>query len=155
MKRSRGLSVYFVVMLVLLALLVVPSFMDNNRIEYTRGELMNDLEAGRVVSADITPSRQTPTGEVTVTLESGLEKTLYVTDVSEIEQFLISFNIDPNVEKVQEENWFLTSILPMLVSVVVLIVFFTMMNGQNGGSNAKMMNFIRHLSAVSLGGRIL
>ena len=151
MKRSRGLSVYFVVMLVLLALLVVPSFMDNNRIEYTRGELMNDLEAGRVVSADITPSRQTPTGEVTVTLESGLEKTLYVTDVSEIEQFLISFNIDPNVEKVQEENWFLTSILPMLVSVVVLIVFFTMMNGQNGGSNAKMMNFGKSRAKLSMG----
>ena len=151
MKRSRGLSVYFVVMLVLLALLVVPSFMDNNRIEYTRGELMNDLEAGRVVSADITPSRQTPTGEVTVTLESGLERTLYVTDVSEIEQFLISFNIDPNVEKVQEENWFLTSILPMLVSVVVLIVFFTMMNGQNGGSNAKMMNFGKSRAKLSVG----
>ena len=151
MKRSRGLSVYFVVMLVLLALLVVPSFMDNNRIEYTRGELMNDLEAGRVVSADIPPSRQTPTGEVTVTLESGLEKTLYVTDVSEIEQFLISFNIDPNVEKVQEENWFLTSILPMLVSVVVLIVFFTMMNGQNGGSNAKMMNFGKSRAKLSVG----
>lgn len=151
MKRSRGLSVYFVVMLVLLALLVVPSFMGNNRIEYTRGELMNDLEAGRVVSADITPSRQTPTGEVTVTLESGLEKTLYVTDVSEIEQFLISFNIDPNVEKVQEENWFLTSILPMLVSVVVLIVFFTMMNGQNGGSNAKMMNFGKSRAKLSVG----
>ena len=151
MKRSRGLSVYFVVMLVLLALLVVPSFMDNNRIEYTRGELMNDLEAGRVVSADITPSRQTPTGEVTVTLESGLEKTFYVTDVSEIEQFLISFNIDPNVEKVQEENWFLTSILPMLVSVVVLIVFFTMMNGQNGGSNAKMMNFGKSRAKLSVG----
>ena len=151
MKRSRGLSVYFVVMLVLLALLVVPSFMDNNRIEYTRGELMNDLEAGRVVSADITPRRQTPTGEVTVTLESGLEKTLYVTDVSEIEQFLISFNIDPNVEKVQEENWFLTSILPMPVSVVVLIVFFTMMNGQNGGSNAKMMNFGKSRAKLSVG----
>ena len=112
---------------------------------------MNDLEAGRVVSADITPSRQTPTGEVTVTLESGLEKTLYVTDVSEIEQFLISFNIDPNVEKVQEENWFLTSILPMLVSVVVLIVFFTMMNGQNGGSNAKMMNFGKSRAKLSVG----
>ena len=151
MKKSRGLSVYFVVMLVLLALLIIPSFMDNNRIEYTRGELMNDLEAGRVVSADIMPSRQTPTGEVTVTLESGLEKTLYVTDVSEIEQFLISFNVDPNVEKVQEENWFLTSILPMLVAVVVLIVFFTMMNGQNGGSNAKMMNFGKSRARLSMG----
>ena len=151
MKKSRGLSVYFVVMLVLLALLIIPSFMDNNRIEYTRGELMNDLEAGRVVSADIMPSRQTPTGEVTVTLQSGLEKTLYVTDVSEIEQFLISFNVDPNVEKVQEENWFLTSILPMLVAVVVLIVFFTMMNGQNGGSNAKMMNFGKSRAKLSMG----
>lgn len=151
MRKSRGLSVYFVVMLVLLALLIIPSFMDNNRIEYTRGELMDDLEAGRVVSADIMPSRQTPTGEVTVTLESGLEKTLYVTDVSEIEQFLISFNVDPNVEKVQEENWFLTSILPMLVAVVVLIVFFTMMNGQNGGSNAKMMNFGKSRAKLSMG----
>ncbi|MDO5020021.1 MAG: ATP-dependent zinc metalloprotease FtsH [Lachnospiraceae bacterium] len=138
-------------MLVLLALLIIPSFMDNNRIEYTRGELMEDLEAGRVVSADIMPSRQTPTGEVTVTLQSGLEKTLYVTDVSEIEQFLISFNVDPNVEKVQEENWFLTSILPMLVAVVVLIVFFTMMNGQNGGSNAKMMNFGKSRAKLSMG----
>ncbi len=151
MKKSRGLSVYFVVMLVLLALLIIPSFMDNNRIEYTRGELMEDLEAGRVVDADIMPSRQTPTGEVTVTLESGLEKTLYVTDVSEIEQFLISFNVDPNVEKVQEENWFLTSILPMLVAVVVMIVFFTMMNGQNGGSNAKMMNFGKSRAKLSSG----
>lgn len=151
MRKSRGLSVYFVVMLILLALLIIPSFMDNNRIEYTRGELMNDLEAGRVVSADIMPSRQTPTGEVTVTLQSGLEKTLYVTDVSEIEQFLISFNVDPNVEKVQEENWFLTSILPMLVAVVVLIVFFTMMNGQNGGSNAKMMNFGKSRAKLSMG----
>ncbi len=151
MKKSRGLSVYFVVMLVLLALLIIPSFMDNNRIEYTRGELMEDLEAGRVVGADIMPSRQTPTGEVTVTLESGLEKTLYVTDVSEIEQFLISFNVDPNVEKVQEENWFLTSILPMLVAVVVMIVFFTMMNGQNGGSNAKMMNFGKSRAKLSSG----
>ncbi len=151
MKKSRGLSVYFVVMLVLLALLIVPSFMDNNRIEYTRGELMEDLEAGRVVGADIMPSRQTPTGEVTVTLESGLEKTLYVTDVSEIEQFLISFNVDPNVEKVQEENWFLTSILPMLVAVVVMIVFFSMMNGQNGGSNAKMMNFGKSRAKLTTG----
>ena len=151
MRKSRGLSVYFVVMLVLLALLIIPSFMDNNRIEYTRGELMNDLEAGRVVSADIMPSRQTPTGEVTVTLDNGQEKTLYVTDVSEIEQFLISFNVDPNVEKVQEENWFLTSILPMLVAVIVLIVFFTMMNGQNGGSNAKMMNFGKSRAKLSVG----
>ena len=151
MKRNKGLSVYFVVLLVLLALLIIPSFMDNNRIEYTRGELQEDLEAGNVVAADIVPSRETPTGEVTIVLDSGLEKTLYVTDVSEIEELLISYDVDPYVEKVQEESWFLTSVLPMLAAVAVLIVFFTMMNGQSAGGSAKMMNFGKSRAKLSNG----
>ncbi len=151
MKKNKGLSVYFVVLLVLLALLIIPSFMDNNRIEYTRGELQEDLDAGNVVAADIYPSRETPTGEVTIVLDSGVEKTLYVTDVSEIEDLLISYDVDPYVEKVQEESWFLTSVLPMLAAVAVLIVFFTMMNGQGAGGNAKMMNFGKSRAKLSNG----
>ena len=151
MKKNKGLSVYFVVLLVLLALLIIPSFMDNNRIEYTRGELQEDLDAGNVVAADIYPSRETPTGEVTIVLDSGVEKTLYVTDVSEIEDLLISYDVDPYVEKVQEESWFLTSVLPMLAAVAVLIVFFAMMNGQGAGGNAKMMNFGKSRAKLSNG----
>lgn len=150
-KKSRGLGVYFVVMLFLLALLIIPSFMDNNRIEYTRGELMEDLQAGNVLGADIQPSRQTPTGEVTVALNNGLKKTLYVTDVSEIEELLISFNVDPYVEKVQEESWFMTSVLPMLIALVLFFVFFMIMNGQSSGTNSKMMNFGKSRAKMSMG----
>ncbi len=150
-KKSRGLGVYFIVMLFLLALLIIPSFMDNNRIEYTRGELLEDLQAGKVVAADIQPSRQTPTGEVRIVLTTGMEKTLYVTDVSEIEQFLISFNVDPNVEKVQEESWFMTSVLPMLIAIVLFFVFFMIMNGQSSGTNNKMMNFGKSRARMSTG----
>ena len=150
-KKSRGLGVYFIVMLFLLALLIIPSFMDNNRIEYTRGELLEDLQAGKVVAADIQPSRQTPTGEVRIVLTNGMEKTLYVTDVSEIEQFLISFNVDPNVEKVQEESWFMTSVLPMLIAIVLFFVFFMIMNGQSSGTNNKMMNFGKSRARMSTG----
>lgn len=150
-KKSRGLGVYFVVMLFLLALLIIPSFMDNNRIEYTRGELMEDLQAGNVLGADIQPSRQTPTGEVTVALSNGLKKTLYVTDVSEMEQLLISFNVDPYVEKVQEESWFMTSVLPMLIAIVLFFVFFMIMNGQSSGTNSKMMNFGKSRAKMSMG----
>lgn len=150
-KKSRGLGVYFIVMLFLLALLIIPSFMDNNRIEYTRGELLEDLQAGKVVAADIQPSRQTPTGEVRIVLTTGMEKTLYVTDVSEIEQFLISFNVDPNVEKVQEESWFMTSVLPMLIAIVLFFVFFMIMNGQSSGTNNKMMNFGKSRAKMSTG----
>ena len=150
-KKSRGLGVYFVVMLFLLALLIIPSFMDNNRIEYTRGELMEDLQAGNVLGADIQPSRQTPTGEVTVALNNGLKKTLYVTDVSEIEELLISFNVDAYVEKVQEESWFMTSVLPMLIALVLFFVFFMIMNGQSSGTNSKMMNFGKSRAKMSMG----
>lgn len=150
-KKSRGLGVYFVVMLFLLALLIIPSFMDNNRIEYTRGELMEDLQAGNVLGADIQPSRQTPTGEVTVALNNGLKKTLYVTDVSEIEELLISFNVDAYVEKVQEESWFMTSVLPMLIVLVLFFVFFMIMNGQSSGTNSKMMNFGKSRAKMSMG----
>ena len=150
-KKSRGLGVYFVVMLFLLALLIIPSFMDNNRIEYTRGELMEDLQAGNVLGADIQPSRQTPTGEVTVALNNGLKKTLYVTDVSEIEELLISFNVDAYVEKVQEESWFMTSVLPMLIALVLFFVFFMIMNGQSSGTNSKMMNFGKSRAKMSTG----
>ena len=150
-KKSKGLGVYFIVMLFLLALLIIPSFMDDNRIEYTRGELLEDLQAGKVVAADIQPSRQTPTGEVRIVLTTGMEKTLYVTDVSEIEQFLISFNVDPNVEKVQEESWFMTSVLPMLIAIVLFFVFFMIMNGQSSGTNNKMMNFGKSRAKMSTG----
>ncbi len=39
----------------------------------------------------------------------------------------------------------------MLIALVVLFVFFTMMNGQNGGSNAKMMNFGKSRAKLSVG----
>ena len=46
-KKNRGYNAYFILVLLLMALLVIPSFLDNSQIEYTRGELVTDLEAGK------------------------------------------------------------------------------------------------------------
>ena len=54
----------FILILLLLALLIIPSLLDNGHVEYTRGEMMQDLKDGNIVYAGISPSRQTPTGEV-------------------------------------------------------------------------------------------
>ena len=43
-KRNRGYNAYFVLVLLLLALLIIPSLLDGGRVEYTRGELIRDLE---------------------------------------------------------------------------------------------------------------
>ncbi len=150
-RKNRGYNAYFVLVLLLMALLIIPSLLDSGRVEYTRGELIRDLEDGTVVYASISPSRETPTGEVDFVLSDGPNKTLYVTDVSEIEQLLISYGIDPEVKKVQEESWFLTSVFPVLLAIVVMVFFFVMMNSQNSGGNSKMMNFGKSRAKLSTG----
>ena len=142
---------YFILILLLLGLLIIPSLTDNNQVEYTRGELLQDLKEENVLYATITPSRETPTGEVDFVFKDKSIKTLYVTDVSEIEGLLMDYGIDPEVKKVEEESWFLTSVFPVLLAVVVMVFFFVMMNSQNAGGNSKMMNFGKSRAKLSLG----
>ncbi len=150
-KRNRGYNAYFILVLLLLALLVIPSLLDTGATDYTRGELLQDLEDGNIVYASISPSREMPAGEVDVILSSGPARTLYVTDVSEIEQLLISYDLDPEIKKVQEESWFLTSVFPVLLAIIVMVFFFVMMNSQNAGGSNKMMNFGKSRARLSMG----
>lgn len=149
--KNRGFSMYFILILGLLLLVVWTSMLNVRQSEYTRGELVENLEAGEVVAASISPNRETPTGEVEVVLSDGQHKTLYVTDVREIEELLDSYELNPQVEKVKEENWFLTSVFPVLLAVIVMVFFFVMMNNQSAGGNSKMMNFGKSRARLSMG----
>ena len=150
-KKNRGNSAYLVILFLLLALLIIPSLLDNNQVEYSRGKLMQDLEEGNVVYATISPGRETPTGEVSFVFKEGPSKTLYVTDVSEIEELLISYGLDQDVKKVEEESWFLTSVFPVLLAIIAMVFFFVMINSQNAGGSSKMMNFGKSRAKLSMG----
>ena len=149
--KNRGFNLYFVLILGLLLLVVWTSMLDVRQSEYTKGELIESLEADEVVSASIQPNRETPTGEVEVVLSDGQRRTLYVTDVTEMEELLSSYSIDPKVEKVREENWFLNSVFPVLLAVIVMVFFFVMINNQSAGGNSKMMNFGKSRAKLSTG----
>ena len=78
-----------------------------------------------------------------------------MTDVAEAEALARSYNLDPEVESVPEESWFLNSVFPILIVVVVCVFFFVMMNAQNAGANggsSKMMNFGRSRARLTMGG---
>lgn len=150
-KKNRGNSAYLVILFLLLALLIIPSLLDNNQVEYSRGKLMQDLEEGNVVYATISPGRETPTGEVSFVFKEGPSKTLYVTNVLEIEELLISYGLDPDVKKVEEESWFLTSVFPVLLAIIAMVFFFVMINSQNAGGSSKMMNFGKSRAKLSMG----
>ncbi len=123
---------------------------------YTKGELLRQLEAGEVVSVEIEPNIQVPTGTVYVTLRNiQPPKKLYVSDVTEIQALLAKYNIDPVVQDVPQENWFLTELLPLLLLMVAVVFMFSMMTAQNSNSGGgKMMNFGKSRAKLTTGGEI-
>ncbi len=152
-NNRKNLNTYFVVIFVLLFLAAwMFRGLNGQETDYTRGELREALESGKVLEAVIQPNKETPTGIVRVALTSGEEKILYVTDVTEVEAELASFGLDPEIRDIPRENWFMTSMFPMLLVLVIGIFFFVMMNSQNagGGSNGKMMNFGKSRARLSL-----
>lgn len=111
---------------------------------YTQEAYEKDLQNSQVVSVEIVPNQETPTGSAVVTLSGGAVRTLYATDITKIEELTRENGIEPVVDDVPRESWFMTSVLPMLLVAVVCLLFFYMMSAQQmggGGANAKMMNF--------------
>lgn len=111
---------------------------------YTQEAYEKDLQNSQVVSVEIVPNQETPTGSAVVTLSGGAVRTLYATDITKTEELTRENGIEPVVDDVPRESWFMTSVLPMLLVAVVCMLFFYMMSAQQmggGGANAKMMNF--------------
>ena len=153
-KNNRSLYVYFII---IIGLLVFTVWLGTYRVQntgYTRGQFVQQLENNEVAVVNICPGKETPTGSLEITLKNGEKRTLYVTDVTEMEDLVRSYGLDPRVESVPEESWFLNSVFPILIVVVVCVFFFVMMNAQNAnnGSNGKMMNFGRSRAKLMLGG---
>ena len=153
-KNNRSFYLYFVI---IIGLLLFTAWIGTSRVQntgYTRGEFVRQMENNEVAVVNICPGKDTPTGSLEVTLKNGEERILYVTDVTEMEELVRSYGLDPRVESVPEESWFLNSVFPILIVVVVCVFFFVMMNMQNSsnGSSGKMMNFGRSRARLTLGG---
>ena len=153
MKRStRGLSIYFILILGLLLLASWIGTLKNVGNGYTRGQFESALKNNEVAIVTIQPNKETPTGTLVITLSSGEKKTLYVNDVNEVEKELrTEYQLDPKVEAVPEDNWFLTSVLPILIMVALFAFFFVMMNAQNAGGDPRMAQFGRSRAKMSHG----
>lgn len=154
-RNNKTFYLYFVI---IMGLLVFTVWVGTIRIQdsgYTRGEFVDHLKNDQVAIVKVCPNKNTDAGALEITLKSGTERRLNVTNVSEAEDLARSYGLDPVVESVPEESWFLNSVLPILIVVVVCVFFFVMMNAQNasgGGGNGKMMNFGRSRAKLTLGG---
>ncbi len=155
-KGAKGINFTLIIVLVLVLVLVGASTIRGTEGSYTKGELISQLEQGEVVGAEIHPNAQVPTGTVYVSLTHSRQRTLYVSDVVEIQKLLEEHNIDPIVKDVPQDNWWLTELLPLIMLIVVVVFMFSMMSAQNAGNSGggKMMNFGKSRARLSTGGDI-
>ena len=78
-NQRRGISIYFILILLVAAMLIIPGLMTRNQVIYSRTDFENDLSGGNVVQATISPGKVSPTGEAEIVLVNGTRKTLYIT----------------------------------------------------------------------------
>lgn len=140
----RGLGL----VLILVIMLIVASMFPRQNEKISNQEYMKAIEDGNVVAATIKQNQQTPTGQVVLIISDGSAeqaKVVNVPDVIAAQELLDRNGIVYTTENVPQENYFLTIVLPIILTAVVLVGMFMLMNARagSGGANAKMMNFGR------------
>ena len=151
-QNGRGFNSYLVFIVLLALVIVMLVTFGGADDEYTQQQFIGDIEAGRVVSIEVSPNSEASTGYLRVELKNGLDKKLFVTNISEAEALARSYGFDPLVKDVPREGWVLTTLVPLLIVLVVGVFLYMIISAQNsGGSNAKMMNFGRSRARMYLG----
>lgn len=150
-RKFKGIGLYLLIIVV--ALLVVIMVNDSVKRDngYTEVKLTQDLEASKVVSAEITPNVEQPTGEVTIVLQGNTVKNFTSLDASKTEQLIKSYGIDVAVNEVAKESWVTTTLLPCMITFIIVFLLFTLMSNQaaGGGGGNKVMNFGKSRAKMS------
>ena len=152
-KNKKGFNISYFLILGLILLMMYVNNYNTQEEAYTNGNLVADLTAGNVSSVTIQPNEETPTGSARVVLKGGVIKTIYVTDVNDLQNTLASYDVDPVVNDVPKESWFAAYGMPILLALGAGMFVLYLMNGPagGGGGNAKMMNFGKSRAKMSHG----
>ena len=155
MKKSRNYSIYFLLVLALMFVVIILQFVGAKntvtRTTYNLGQLETDLQNGNITAAVIYQNQETPTGAVRVRTSDEQDLTLYVTDVTEVEDLLISYNVYPSVSDVARDNSLMANIIPIVIVLIIVAFIFVMLNNAQGASagGSRMMNFGKSRAKLS------
>ncbi|MGN0420779.1 MAG: ATP-dependent zinc metalloprotease FtsH [Acetatifactor sp.] len=147
-------SFFIFSLLILIGLYLYSAMLAKTTSEnYTRAQLLQDIDAGKVEKVRIQMNQETPTGAVYVDLANGVKRTLYVPDVTEMSDTLRQQGIEPVIYDVQRAGIFTTVILPVLLVGAMCFFMFMLFSAQagGGGGNSKLANFGKSRAKISKG----
>ena len=140
--RGIGTFAFFAVLFFIMALGLRETL--NSRTSLTWHGFVQLLDEDQVSKVEITQNKEVPTGALIITKMDGTTENLFVSDVKEVQAFLADRDVAVQINDVEHDNFFLTSVFPILLMGVMIFIFMAMMNRQVGGSNSRMMNFGRN-----------
>ncbi len=155
-SNNRNIIIYLLIILAIIMLVFTVSRRWREDDSYSYAQFETDLDSGSKIAAiELHPYSETPTGAVLVTMKTGTTKTLYVSDITEVENELKTvFPLYTSVE-VSRENWFFAYVLPILLGFAVVFVVIALMNSQtNNSGGGKMMNFGKSRAMRTVAGDI-
>ncbi|SFK49268.1 cell division protease FtsH [Lachnospiraceae bacterium KH1T2] len=151
---SKNLIVYFLMVVAILLLIVSISSRWQTRDTYNYSQFKQDLKTESVDTIEIQPNAETPTGSVIVRLKNGGTRTLYVSDISKIEDELRVLFPSYTELEVSRENRVISYVVPVILGIVAIFIVMTLMNSQAASSSGggKMMNFGKNRATKTLAG---
>ncbi len=147
-RNARSLGFYAVLGLLFVVMVFGLRETLNTRDSLTWKQFVEMLEKDQVSGVTITQNKEVPTGILEISLGGGdaasssRTETLYVSDVIKVQEILEDYDVPVHLEDVERDSFFLTTILPILLTGMMILFFMAMMNRQGGG-NARMMDFGR------------
>ncbi len=143
-QRAGGFGFYFVIIVLMAFIWYFVSTLGMSNVQYGYNDFKTDLAEGHIEKVVVVPSQYVPTGTLTITFNDRNAKVeLYVlnTEQAQADMDAAGFT-NCVVEKVEGDNIFLTTILPLGISIVAVIVIFMLFSGQSAGAGGgKMANF--------------
>ena len=140
--QFRGMGFLLIISIILI---ILSTMMQKNLFgeHLSYQEFMVAVENKTISEIQIEQNQQTPTGTLYVTLTDGTGATMAVSDVVEIEMILRENEIEYFLIDVPQENYLVTTLLPLCFSMVLIVVMFLFMNARagGGGGGGKMANF--------------
>lgn len=140
-KGAGGATFLTFIVIVFLALWLTNRMQVREQ-DMTYQSFVQEVKNQNAVDVNIKQNKTVPTGVVTVTMkDTGTTKQVNVSDVNAVQELLEKYNIDYQMQNVQEDSWLTTILMPLLFTFLGITLIFMFMNRQGGNANAKAMNF--------------
>ena len=140
--RSINISTILMFILIVAVALWMAGRMQMHRQEMGYTDFISQVQEGNVTDVYIDLNSAVPTGTVSFMLKGeDAARTVNVSDVEEVKDLLDEHEVKYSMSAIPEQSMFTTVLLPLLITLAGVLLIFYLMNRQNGGANAKAMNF--------------